>query len=231
MDRRGHFDEIILLGRTAGPLEALRKKLNLSSASIHVAVADVSQPSEVESALAPFTKIDGLVNAAGVLGPVRKFGDESWEDWSQAINVNLIGNAAACHYALPKLFASRRGKIVNFAGGGAAGIRAHHSAYASSKAAMVRFTEILAAEHPELDANAIAPGAHNTGIWKGETHDKPPEKWADMGRFCALVSFLLSEKSDGISGKFIHICDKWEEFKPEISKAELYTLRRIEPKR
>ncbi len=231
MDRKGHFDEIILLGRTAGPLEVLRKKLELPPSCVHVAVADVSYPSEVESALAPFTKINGLVNAAGVLGPVKKFGDESWEDWSRAISVNLIGNAAVCHHALPKLLAGRRGKIVNFAGGGAAWPRVFHSAYASSKAAIVRFTEILAAEHPGLDANAIAPGAHNTGIWKGETHDKPPEKWADKERFCALVSFLLSEKSDGISGKFIHIYDKWENFKQETLNSEIYTLRRIEPKR
>lgn len=230
MDRKGHFDELILLDRAKGPLEALASKLNLSSSSVHVAVADVSRPSEIESALALFTRIDGLVNAAGVLGPVKKFGEENWADWSDAVNVNLVGNAAVCHYALPKLLASRRGKIVNFAGGGAAGPRVFHSAYASSKAAVVRFTEILAAEHPELDANAIAPGAHNTGIWKGETHDKPPEKWADKGRFCSLVSFLLSEESDGISGRFIHIHDKWEEFTPEISKSEMYTLRRVEPK-
>jgi NAD(P)-dependent dehydrogenase (short-subunit alcohol dehydrogenase family) len=231
MDRKGHFDEIVLLGRTKAPLEALSRKLDLSKSSVHLEVADVTHPSEVESALASFTRIDGLVNAAGVLGPVRKFGDESWEDWSQAISVNLVGNASVCHCALPKLVASRRGKIVNFAGGGAAWPRVFHSAYASSKAAVVRFTEILAAEHPELDANAIAPGAHNTGIWKGETHDKPPAKWADLGRFCSTVAYLLSEESDGISGKFIHINDKWEEFTPGISAADIYTLRRIEPKR
>jgi len=96
---------------------------------------------------------------------------------------------------------------------------------------MVRFTEILAQEHPEIDANIIAPGAHNTGIWKTETHDKPPGKWADAARFCDTVSFLLSEKSDGISGKFIHINDKWEEFTPGISKSGMYTLRRMEPER
>jgi NAD(P)-dependent dehydrogenase (short-subunit alcohol dehydrogenase family) len=96
---------------------------------------------------------------------------------------------------------------------------------------MVRLTEIIAAEYPMIDANAIAPGAHNTGIWKAETHDKPPEKWADKARFLSLVSFLLSEKSDGISGKFLHIYDDWEGLAPEVSRGDLYTLRRIEPKR
>jgi len=226
----GSFGEILLLGRTRPSLESVKKSMGAGVAA-HVIVADVSRPDEIRDALSPFPRIDGLVNAAGVLGPVKRFGDESWGEWAEAVGVNLIGNAAACHYALPRLSAAKRGKIVNFAGGGAASPRVFHSAYASSKAAIVRFTEILAAEHPELDANAIAPGAHNTGIWKTETHDKPPGEWADAGRFCGTVSFLLSEKSDGISGKFIHIYDRWEDFRPDISGSEMYTLRRIEPKR
>ena len=230
MHCKENFNEVLLLGRTRPPLERLKAGMGMGTAA-HVMVADVSRPDEIKDALSPFSRIDGLVNAAGVLGPVEKFGDERWEEWARAVSVNLVGNAAVCHYALPKLCAAKRGKIVNFAGGGAASPRVFHSAYASSKAAVVRFTEILAAEHPEIDANAIAPGAHNTGIWRTETHDKPPKSWADEARFCDTVSFLLSEKSDGISGKFIHICDKWEDFKPGISKMEMYTLRRIEPKR
>jgi 3-oxoacyl-[acyl-carrier protein] reductase len=166
-----------------------------------------------------------------VLGPVAAFGEENWQEWENAIKINLIGNAAVCRAALPALLRSRRGKIVNFAGGGAANPRPRHSAYASSKAAMVRFTENLAAEYPALDVNIIAPGAHKTGIWKTETFDAPPQEWADKGRFCSLVSFLLSQKSDGITGKFIHIRDEWGKLVPSVSKSDIYTLRRVEPKR
>lgn len=231
MHRKDSFDEIILLGKTRPSLEALRLRLGSQPSEAHVLVADVSKPKDVESALSSFTKFDGLVNAAGILGPVKKFGEESMADWLDTISVNLIGSAIVCHYALPKLRNSRRGKIVNFAGGGAAGFRACHSAYAASKAAVVRLTENIALEHPELDANAIAPGAHNTEIWKGETNDKPPAKWADMGRFCETVAFLLSEKSDGISGKFIHINDSWGSFDSSLTGSDMYALRRVEPKR
>jgi len=224
-----NFSEIILLSRKK--ISAKEIKSIGGAAKFHFAVADVTDYKGLASVLSPFPKIDGLANAAAVLGPVAKFGDEKWEEWRKTIAVDLVGNAAVCRAALPALLKSRRGKIVNFAGGGAAGPRAYHSAYAASKAAMVRFTEILAAEYPHIDANIIAPGAHKTGIWDAETHDAPPEKWADKGRLCALVSFLLSEKSDGITGKFIHINDKWGEFKPEISKFDMYVLRRIEPKR
>ena len=192
---------------------------------------DVSDCKGLADALSPYPRLDGLVNAAGVLGPVSLFADCDFAEWKKTIEVNLVGSAAACHFAIPRLLKSRRGKIVNFSGGGAAGVRQRHTAYAASKAAVVRLTETIAAEYPQIDANSIAPGAHKTGIWATEVYDKEPQKWADKGRFCDTVSFLLSEKSDHISGKLIHIYDKWEEFKPDITNGELYTLRRIEPKR
>jgi NAD(P)-dependent dehydrogenase (short-subunit alcohol dehydrogenase family) len=226
------FDEMILLDRSVQRLRKAESDARAAgNAKAHLAAVDVTDAPALRDALSPFSRIDGLVNAAGVLGPVEKFGEGQWEEWARAISVNLVGNVAACHFALPALLKSRRGKIVNFSGGGAAGVRVFHTAYASSKAAIVRFTEILAAEYRQIDANAIAPRAHNTGIWVDETHDNPPAKWADKSRFSSLVSFLLSEKSDGISGKFIHINDKWEKFRPEISKLDMYTLRRVEPKR
>jgi len=222
---------MVLLERNKQKLEAASSLVSEKGGTPHLAVADVSSPKMVADALSPYPSIDCVVNAAGVLGPVRRLGDGAWEEWRNAVDVNLFGTALVCGTALKKMPGGQRGKIVNFAGGGAANSRPYHTAYAASKAGVVRLTEILADEHPQLDANVIAPGAHRTGIWDTETHDKPPEKWADKTRFCALVSFLLSRKSDGVSGKFIHIYDKWEEFTPEISKSELYTMRRIEPKR
>lgn len=227
-----NFSELILLDRKKDKLEETASTVRSSgSANVRLVGADITSEKDLSDALSPYQVIDGLVNAAGVLGPVAAFGKEDWAEWVQAVGINLVANASVCRAALPALRKSRKGKIVNFAGGGSAGIRAHHTAYASSKAAMVRFTEILAVENPKIDANILAPGAHRTGIWDTETHDIPPEKWADRSRFCALVSFLLSEKSDGITGKFIHINDEWEKFTRKISGSDLYTLRRIEPKR
>lgn len=225
----GRFGRIILVDNSGKALEKAAKSIH--KAEVHALEADVADLPALKRALSQFKGIDALVNAAGVLGPVERFGEEDFGEWKRAIEVNLIGTAAMCKAALPQLLSSRRGKIINFAGGGAAGVRPHHSSYASSKAAVVRFTEILAAEYPGIDANAIAPGAHNTGIWKTEKYDAPPEKWADPARFLALASFLLSEKSDGISGKFIHIYDSWENFPGKALKKDMFTLRRVEPKR
>ena len=61
---------------------------------------------------------------------------------------------------------AKYGKIVQLSGGGATAPRANFSAYAASKAAVVRFAESLAEETQGsgIDVNAIAPGALNTSM-------------------------------------------------------------------
>jgi 2-deoxy-D-gluconate 3-dehydrogenase len=159
---------------------------------------------------------------------VEKFGNCNLGDWKKNIDVNLIGTANMVYYALPLLFKSRKGKIINFAGGGSAYGRMNHTAYASSKSAVVRFSECLAMEYPEFDINAIAPGAYKTKMWKDEKYDKEPENWGDMDRLKAFVDFLCSEKSDGITGRFIHYKDNWESFEVKNMAREMFTLRRVE---
>jgi NAD(P)-dependent dehydrogenase (short-subunit alcohol dehydrogenase family) len=111
---------------------------------------DVSQPADVkaffdsiENELPPLT---GLVNAAGVLGPKGMLDDVDTADWVSTIHVNLIGTMLMCRAALPGFRARSYGKIINFSGGGATSPRPRFSAYAASKAAIVRFTENLAHE-------------------------------------------------------------------------------------
>jgi len=170
-----------------------------------------------------------VLNAAAVLGPVGKLLDNDPAQWEYALRANLLGTANCLRALLPALCrAERRGKIINFSGGGAASPRVQHTAYACAKTACVRLTEILALEYPEVDINIIAPGAHRTGIWDEETHDQPPAQWADPERLWALVRFLLSPASDGITGRFLHINDPWESLDARVSETEKYTLRRVE---
>jgi NAD(P)-dependent dehydrogenase (short-subunit alcohol dehydrogenase family) len=169
---------------------------------------------------------DAIVNAAAVLGPVAKFGSGDFAAWQRAVEVDLIGNAALLHALLPLLLTAKaRPKIINFGGGGAAYARPYHSAYAAAKTGMVRLTEVLALEHPELDCNIIAPGAHKTAMWDGETHDKEPTQWADKQLLFKLVAWLLSPASDHISGKFIHIENPYETFTKDLGP-DRYVLRR-----
>ena len=87
-----------------------------------------------------------LVNNAGVYGPMGPIEEVDWDAWVQAIEINLFGSILMCRALLPHFKARRYGKIIQLSGGGATNPLPRLSAYAASKAAIVRFAESLALE-------------------------------------------------------------------------------------
>src|SRR5262249_11349178 len=103
---------------------------------------DVSDGAAVDAFVADATLelggLDGLVNNAGIYGPKGAIEDVDWAEWKKAIEINLYGTILPCRSVLPGFRASGRGKIVNLSGGGATAPMPRISAYAASKAAVVR---------------------------------------------------------------------------------------------
>jgi NAD(P)-dependent dehydrogenase (short-subunit alcohol dehydrogenase family) len=225
-------NEIFVISRSE---ESVKEAVSLSKGKIKGYVADATDHKAVKAVFSKIARFDALINCAGILGPVANLEDSELSAWEQTISVNLMGTVSCCKAAIPFLRKNKRSKIINFAGGGAAFPRVYHSAYASSKAAVVRFTETLAADfqHDKLkiDVNSIAPGVYNTGIWSTETFDKAPGEWADPKQLVRLVKFLLSAKSDSLSGRLIHIKDDYEGFALSHTARkdpDMFTLRRID---
>ena len=198
-----------------------------------------------------FSEIHGLVNCAGIYGPIGKTAEVDIEAFAAAIQINFLGTVRMCHAFAPLLVSTSRKKIVNYSGGGAAGPFPRFSAYATSKAAIVRFTENLSLElsDEDFDVNCIAPGfvitrLHQDTINAGpelatdafyentkkqmEGGGVPAEKAAD------LTAFLLSDASNGITGKFLSApWDAWEDeaFQERLRRdKDFATLRRIDDK-
>jgi 3-oxoacyl-[acyl-carrier protein] reductase len=217
--------EIILIARNE---ENLKKVALEIGNNVKTFPCDVTSYTHVESLFANFDKIDVLVNSAGILGPTETLEASDIANWKRVLEVNLMGTVNCCKAAGPILEKSEHGKIVNIAGGGAAYARPLHSAYATSKAGVVRFTEELSLELKNTDINVIAPGAHNTKLWEDESVDEAPEQWANPEDVAKLVLYLASEKSNSITGKFIHIKDDYESFTPELSKSDKCALRRVD---
>src|SRR6266850_7037955 len=143
--------------RLAGPNQQIR-----------ALTADVSQENDVkaviEATLETFGRVDILVNNAGVYGPKGMVEEIDWQEWIRAIEINLYGSILMCRAVLPHFKMRGSGKIVQLSGGGATSPLPRLSAYAASKAAIIRFVETLAEEVREqgIDVNAIAPGPLNT---------------------------------------------------------------------
>jgi 3-oxoacyl-[acyl-carrier protein] reductase len=194
--------------------------------------------------------VDILVANAGVYGPKGALEDVDWVKWVEAIQVNLIGTVYCCRAFLPILKRAQHGKIVILSGGGATKPLPFLSAYAASKAGIVRFGETLAEEVKPfgIDVNLIAPGALNTRLLD-EVLDAGPEKVGEAFYRSALKQHamggtplecganlcvhLASRAGDGISGRLISaLWDPWrriEELKEELMASDIYTLRRIVP--
>lgn len=223
--------------------------------SVVSVAADVSRENDVErvikTALEQFGRVDILVNNAGVYGPKGAVEDVSWTEWLRAIEINLLGPVLTCRAILPHFKAMRRGKIIQLSGGGATQPLPMLSAYAASKAAVIRFVETLAEEVREfgIDVNAVAPGALNTRLLD-EIVQAGPENVGQalferalqqqaaggtpLSRGAELAVFLGSSLSDGITGRLISaVWDPWEalpQHRDALNASDIYTLRRIVPK-
>jgi len=196
-------------------------------------------------------KINGLVNCAGIYGPIGNSRIIDMAAFETAIRINFLGTVFMSSVFSRILKNNERTKIVNFSGGGAATPFPNYSAYATSKVAIVRFTENFALElqNEMIDINCVAPGfvltrLHEQTISQGvetvgrEFYDstlKQIESGGVSPDIAADLSvFLLSGESDGISGKFISApWDPWKEkeFQEKLRKdKDLATLRRIDNK-
>jgi NAD(P)-dependent dehydrogenase (short-subunit alcohol dehydrogenase family) len=194
--------------------------------------------------------VNVLVNNAGVYGPKGESEKVDFQAWVRAVEINLNGTFLPCRCAIRQMKELRHGKIINLSGGGATAPLPRMSAYAASKAAVVRLTETLAEELREfsIDVNAIAPGALNTRLLE-EVLDAGPHavgkeffekslKQRDSGgvpleKGARLCVYLASEISNGITGKLISAqWDPWENlhaFREQLARSDIYTLRRIVP--
>jgi len=246
---------LVLTSRTEAELEATKREIeNSSSTRVEIFRADVSQPKEVKDlvdfTLVKFATIDVLVNCAGVQAPIGLVADINSEKWIQTIDINLYGTFLCIKAVLPTMMENKKGKIIDFSGGGAVSPRPRFSAYSASKAAVVRLTEIIAEEVKEynIDINVVAPGAVNTRLLDevleaGEAAGKEElakaikqkqEGGVPLEKVAELAVFLASSKSDGLSGRLISLLwDNWREIPQHldiIMSSDIFTMRRIIPK-
>jgi NAD(P)-dependent dehydrogenase (short-subunit alcohol dehydrogenase family) len=215
--------------------------------------ADVSRPEDVERLVA--TALDGLgevtilVSNAGVYGPKGTIEQVDWDEWARAVEINLLGSVLPARALFAHFVDRGYGKVVQLSGGGATGPLPGLSAYAASKAAVVRFAETLAEELREhhVDVNSIAPGALNTRMLD-EVLDAGAERVGEafyrkaleqqrsggvpLRKGAELAVFLGSAASDGITGKLLSaVWDPWAQL-PRYNgdlDSDVYTLRRIVP--
>jgi NAD(P)-dependent dehydrogenase (short-subunit alcohol dehydrogenase family) len=226
--------------------------------NVRYAVCDVSDVRAVtdfvEFVRARTDRVDVLINCAGGFGAIGSIEQIDADEWMRTVSNNLFGTFLPIKYFLPLLENAPAPRVVNLSGGGAFSPFPNFSAYACSKAALVRLTETLALELAPrgVAINALAPGfiatkTHETTMTSGLERAGPVQfnrtarllqqpgdagGSARMDTVCRCVRALLSPAYRGLTGKTISAnFDPWatEEFRRhlgDITRSELYTMRR-----
>ena len=248
---------VMLCARSVAPLTEVGERLRATAGPgqrVEIMACDVSKTAEVdalvEAATARLGGIDVLVNNAGVYGPMGPLDEVDWQEWVDATLINIVGTVYPCRAVIPAMRARGGGKIVNLSGGGATNPMPRVTAYATSKAAVVRFTESMALElrDDRIDVNAVAPGALATRLLDQAVDAGPDKVGAEfharmikirdqggtpLSKGANLCVYLGSTASDGVTGRLLSaVWDPWatlSDHAAELDRSDIYTLRRIVP--
>jgi NAD(P)-dependent dehydrogenase (short-subunit alcohol dehydrogenase family) len=220
---------VSLLGHDLGPLQNLAEEIERAGGESLVVTADVADAEAVEQAvgrtLERWQRLDVVVANAGINGVWAPIDELSPEDWRRTVDVNLTGSFLTIKYAVPAL-RRQGGSVITMASVNGTRIFSNSgaTAYASSKAAQVAMTKMLALElaKDRIRVNAICPGAIQTPI-HDKTQKRNLEKAQEPVEFpegripltngrpgqpeqvAELVLFLASDCSSHITGSVIFI--------------------------
>ena len=175
------------------------------------AVVDVTQAASVqgwvEAVQAKWGRVDVLVNIAGGFKPGKPVADLDEADLDFMFNLNARSAFLTCRAVVPLMTAQGGGKIINVGAKAALAAGKKQTAYAISKAAVLRLTEALAAEVREsnINVNAVIPSTIDTPANRNNTPNGDYAKWVAPGDLAAVVAFLASDAARAIHGAAIPV--------------------------
>lgn len=195
--------------RSAKILKQVKEKYGTAGIAVQADTSDyASDKKVVNSALKEFGNVDVLVNNAGI-DYDKLFVESTPEDYTQLINVNLLGFLHMTHNVLPYMLKQKQGKIINITSmGGLIGVP-RHADYSAAKSGVHGFARSLALEVADqgITVNTVAPGMIKTDIIKSADQDEirslantipmkrigEPEEIADAVEYILKANYLTGE--------------------------------------
>jgi NAD(P)-dependent dehydrogenase (short-subunit alcohol dehydrogenase family) len=176
-------------------------------------ICDISDEEQVRRVLAGLTRLDALVNSAGIARRA-KVDETAMADFDAVMAVNVRGSFLVAKYALP-LLKLRGGSILNLSSGVATTGLRNRAAYTASKGAILSLTRNMALDYAadRVRVNCLCPGFVNTPLLS----TLPPERRArltalhPLGRLgepediAHMALFLISDQASWITGQAIAV--------------------------
>ena len=198
--------KVIIWDNDPDTLKRSVKELNNTNLTSNV--IDVSKFEEVKNCtneIVKNSKIDILINNAGITGPTAPLWEYDLEKWKKVVDINLMGTFNCCRAIVPNMIKNNYGRIVNVASVAGKDGNANASAYSAGKAGTIGLTKSLGKELADKDiaVNAVTPAGAKTRILNQMTKEHvqrmlskvPRGRFLEVEEFTSLVCWLSSEEN------------------------------------
>lgn len=162
--------QLVITARTIGGLEETDDAIRAAGGTATLVPLDLRDAAEVDklgpSIAARFGRLDILIAAAAILGPLTPVGHIQPAAWAEVLEVNLSAAWRLIRTSAPLLIAAPAGRAVFVTDARARASRAYWGLYGASKAAMEHLLLAWAEEtrNTNLRANLFDPGVMATRL-------------------------------------------------------------------
>jgi NAD(P)-dependent dehydrogenase (short-subunit alcohol dehydrogenase family) len=234
---------VAVLARSVDELAETVSLVEDAGGVAHAVSVDVTDAGAVSKAFRAVDRTHGpvelLVNNAGTAAALGPAWEVDPEDWWRDVETSVRGAFLCSRAVLPGMLERGRGRVVNMSSYVAARPSPYLSAYAAAKAAILSFTEALAAETRDAGVTvfAVTPGHVRTAMVRNMLESDEGRRWlpdvanstpVDADRVADVVAFLASGRGDALTGRFLHALDDVEALAgraDEIVADDLYAVR------
>ena len=233
---------VAVVARNEKELEETAESIRQGGGETTPLLADVTDPASVDR-LARETErrlgtVDILVNNAGACRAIGPVWEAGVDDWRQDVESSLFGAFLCTRAFLAKMVERRCGRIINVSSYAAIRATPNMAAYGCAKAALLHFTNSVAAETADhgICVFALTPGRVWTAMTKHMVESSAGQRWLDTDmrdslppeRAGELAVLLASGRADALTGRFVHVLDDVHDLirrVDEIRQDDLYVLR------
>lgn len=202
---------VVAAGRHEEEFKSLIARLGPPGERWIAQAVDLTDPVATTDAVAAILErqshIDILVAVAGGWRGGQPVAETALETLEWLWRINMVTAFNACKAVLPAMLAQRWGRIITISARSAVGGQARNAAYAASKAALLAFTQSLAAETRQtgVTANTLLLSTVDTPANRAAMPTADHSRWVAPEQIAAAVRFLCSEEAAPISGAAIPV--------------------------